>query len=392
MAKRSRKQRDQWGSITYDPKRKVGYIRYWASTDERGYMRHCKTVHGTRKEVEEERAKLMLDHSDDAPCPTLGQVYKRWYLPDRERMHESGDLSARTMRQDASVWNAHVGKRWADTPCDQIRPLEVQQWITSDLTGVAAGRAVNQAKRILDYAVRYEVIPSNPMSVKYVMPSKSTISRKDDYTWTLGELGELWREHAYGAYWEAAFLLAAFGSARVGESLAPMSDDVWTTERNGVFVAVVPIRAQVSNTTKRVESELKNDWSPRDVVLPGAVGERVAEIARENAGTFLTQDGFGGFVQQHRLWDSWRTELGDEVHPFKNLRKSWETFTKWYLRVPPEMVERMMGHVGNGVTATHYDRPETEHFIDVLTECYAARPYADEWDWCKKPARGRHFR
>lgn len=376
-----RKTRAQWGSIDYDPAKKVGHIRFWASLDERGYRRHCVTVHGSRQQVENRRAELMLDHSADAPCPTLGEVYSRWYLPDRERQHEEGDLSTRTMTQDASLWRAHVAPRWQDTPCDQIRPIEVQQWITTTLTGVAAGRAVNLGKRILDYAVRYEVIQANPMAVAYVMPSKSSIRRKDDYTWSLTELGELWRDHAYGKFWEAAFILAAFGSARVGESLAPMADDVWTTERNGVFVAVVPIRAQVSNTTKRIETELKTSWSPRDVVIPGAAGRRLAEIAEANAGSYLTSNALGGFVQQHKLWEHWTAELQAEVHPFKNLRKSWETFTKWYLRVPSELVERMMGHVGQGVTGHHYDRPETEHFIDILTERYAEKPYAEGWDW-----------
>lgn len=384
--------RDEWGSIDYDPKRRVGHIRFWASLDERGYRRHCVTVRGSRQDVENKRAELMLDHSKDAPCPTLGEVYKKWYLPDRERKHEDGDLSTKTMQQDASLWNAHVSKRWADVPCDQIRPFDVQRWITMSLTGVAAMRAVNLGKRILEYAVRYEFIQGNPMDMSFVYPSKSTINRKDDYTWSLTELGELWHEHVLGKFWEGAFICSAFGSARVGESLAPMADDVWTCERNGVFVAVVPIRAQVSNTTKRIETELKTSWSPRDIVIPGLVGKRIAQIAKENAGTYLTSNGVGGFVQQHKLWECWTKELGQDVHPYKNLRKSWETFTKWYLRVPPEMVERMMGHVGNGVTAHHYDRPETEYFIDVLTERYAEKPYAEDWGWCMSARSGKHFK
>lgn len=382
MAKRS-KRRDAWGSIAEIERGKRYVIRYWASTDERGYRRCCETVRGTRADAERRRAELMLDHSADAPCPTLGDVYRKWYLPDRKRQNEEGDLSVKTMEQDASLWNAHVSKRWKDIPCDQIRPLDVQQWITSSLTGITAKRAVNLGKRVLEYAVRYEVIQSNPMAVSYVYPSKSTIRKRDDYVWSITELGELWRDHCYGKFWEGAFICSAFGSARVGESLAPLADDVWTCERNGVFVAVVPIRAQVSNTTKQIETELKTSWSPRDIVIPGVAGRRLAAIARRNAGTYLTPDGVGGFVQQHKLWEQWTRELGDEVHPFKNLRKSWETFTKWYLRVPSELVERMMGHVGKGVTGHYYDRPETEHFIDIITERYAEKPYSEGWDWCR---------
>lgn len=377
------RKRDAWGSVTYDKNRRVGYIRYWASLDERGYMRHTETVHGSRKDVERRRSELMLDHSEDAPCPTMGQVYERWYLPDRERMLASGDLRPHTMEQDRSLWKRHVKPRWGDVPCDRIRPLEVQQWITKSLTGSIATRALSQGRRILEYAQRYEFIASNPMDMRYVMPSKSTIAKKDDYAWTLQELGELWKDHCLGRWWEGAFICSAFGSARVGESLAPKADDVWHTERNGVFVAVVPIRAQVSNTTKRIETELKNGWSPRDIVIPGLAGERLVRVAEENRGTYLTDDGLGGHVQQYRLWEAWKRELGGECHPFRNLRKSWQTFTRWHLRIPAEMTERMMGHVGAGVTAHHYDRPEVEDFIDAITLAYAERPYACSWEWLR---------
>jgi len=384
----ARRQRDSWGSISYDPKKRVGHIRFWASLDERGYRRQCVTVHGTRQDVENKRAELMLSHSAEAPCPTLGDVYSKWYLVDRQRQCDDGDLSVRTLRQEASVWRAHVEPRWAHVPCDEIRPIEVQQWITTSLSGMMAARSIGLGKRILDYAVRYEFIDTNPMAVKYLMPSKSSIKRMDDYTWSLTELGELWHDHVLGRFWEGAFVCSSFGSARVGESLAPRADDVWTCERNGVFVAVVPIRAQVSNTTRRIETDLKTSWSPRDIVIPGLAGRRLAEIAKGNAGGYLTDDGFGGFVSQNRLRECWNEELGDDAHPFKNLRKSWETYTKWYLRVPSDMVERMMGHVGHGVTGHHYDRPETEHFIDIVTESYAMKPYAEDWEWLGADLRG----
>lgn len=385
MAKgsRRRKRRDSWGSITEVERGKKYVIRYWGSTDDRGYRRCCETVRGTREDAERRRAELMLDHSKDAPCPTLGQVYERWYLPSRQKLHEEGDIKLKTMQQDASLWNAHVSKRWKDVPCDQIRPLDVQNWVTSTLRGTTAPRAVNLGKRVLDFAVRYEFIDSNPMALDYVMPSKSTIEKRDDYTWTSDELCALWRDHAYGTFWEGAFLCAAFGSARVGESLSPKADDVWCCERNGVFAAVIPIKEQVSNTTHRIDDTLKTAWSERSIVILGPAGRRVMQLARRNAGGYLTDDGFGRFVPQHRLWKAWVRSLGDDVHPFKNLRKSYETTLKWDLKVPSDRIERIIGHVGDGVTGYHYDRPEVEHFIDTLTECYAENPYMDSWDWCR---------
>ena len=390
MAARKKKPkttRDSWGSISYDPKTMVARVRYWAETD-KGYRRCSKTFRNvTRKEAEEKRAQLMLEHGKDKPCPTMGQVYEKWYLPDRQRMFESGDISVKTLQTDESTWSIHLKDQWSDVPCDQIRPLDVQMWITGSLTGGAANRVIGLARRIIDYAVRFEFVTTNQFAVKYVLPSRKAVARTDDYAWSIDELGDLWRDHAYGKFWEGAFICSAFGSARVGESLAVLADDVWTCERNGVFVAVAPIRSQVSNTTYRIESNLKNGWSIRDIVVPGEAGRRLALLAEKNGGTYLTNNGVGGFIQQRRMRTAWDAELGPDAHPFKNLRKSWETFTKWYLKVPSNMVERMMGHVGKGVTSHHYDRPEVEQFIDVITEHYAERPYADGWDWLKEPEK-----
>lgn len=114
-----RKHRSQWGSVSYDPKKKIGVIRYWASLDSRGYMRHCKTVHGTRAEVEEERAKLLLLHGRDAPCPTVNDMYERYYNPAQIEALNNGDLVETTVIQNKSNYNRHVKPEWGDVPLDK---------------------------------------------------------------------------------------------------------------------------------------------------------------------------------------------------------------------------------------------------------------------------------
>ena len=47
------------------------------------------------------------------------------------------------------------------------------------------------------------------------------------------QLGVLWRDIALGQWWEAAFLLTAFGGCRVGESLGIRSEDASLVDVSG---------------------------------------------------------------------------------------------------------------------------------------------------------------
>lgn len=377
MAKSTRRRRrDSWGSIAYDERRQVGYIRYWASEDERGYMRHTLTVHGTKRDVEEERARLMLSHGRDAPCPTVRRAWTQWCLPDLERMVGDGDMAPLTKRQYETAWRLHIEPRWADTAIDQVRPLQVQQWILTK-SATQAGVAVGVLARIMDYGVRYELIDHNPMREKYIMPSKSTIKRADKGVWKLEELGGVW-ERVYGLWWEPAFLLAAFGGCRLGESMAPLAGDVERRDVDGVAVALVPITGQVPSSGTEVVRP-KTAQSVRTVVLAGRAAERLCEIAGSMPPDWpLTNDGFGGHQRQSRVKDAWR-KMSME-HAFRNLRNGWQTYMRWDLKVEPYFIESMMGHKVAGITGAHYDRPDSDQFASVMAEAYRKKPYDVGWD------------
>lgn len=373
MAKRSRRRRSAWGALTQVDD-STWRIRYWAEGAD-GYRRRSCTVRGSRKDAERRRAELMLEHGDDAPCPTVGQVWERWYLPAMERRVEDGDLSSRTLVQTRSTWRKHVEPRWASVPCDQIKPLHVQQWLDG-MTRVPATSSVGLLRLMMDYAVRYGAVDTNPFREKYLMPSKSTVSKQDDGVWTLDELGEVW--HAvHGQWFEPAFLLAAFGGLRVGESMGVKGTDVRMTEVDGVPIALVDVRRQVPNRGEVVD-KLKTDQSRRTVAIPGRAALRLGELSKANPG-YLTHDGMGNANTQVRLVRAW-TSAG-MAHPFRNLRNSWQTNARWSLRLPPWLVEPMMGHVGEGVTGQHYDRPQAEMFAEVVADAYRERPYDAEWDW-----------
>ncbi len=376
MAKRSRRgRRSAWASISEISPGSVYRIRYWATGPD-GYKRRSKTVRGTRLEAERARSELMLAHSEDAPCPTVGEVWRSYVLPDLERMVEDGDLAPLTKRAHETAWRLHVAPRWADVQCDAVRPLHVQQWI-SGLGYSQAQTSCSTLSRVMDYAVRYELTDHNPMREHYLMPSKSTVAKADKGVWSLSELGPLWAS-VRGTWWEPAFILAAFGGCRLGESMAPLARDVERREVDGVTLAVVRISGQVAASGTEVVPP-KTVSSVRPVVIAGRPAERLCAIAESLPPMCpLTNDGMGAHQRQSRLKQEWRERR--MAHPFRNLRNSWQTWMRWELKVEPHFIEAMMGHKLPGVTGTHYDRPTADMFADVVAHAFLAHPFGDDWD------------
>ena len=374
-----RRMRSAWGSIT-EVRRGVWRIRYWAEGPD-GYRRRSETVRGSRKDAVERRSALMLEHGDDAPCPTVGQCWERWYRPDLVRMVEEGERAEQTLGQYDSRWRCHVGPRWADVPADEVRPLAVQQWIDAMPHSVAP-QAAQVLRATLSYAVRYEAIASNPLDADYVMPPKSTSRERSRETWDVPGLIALCLD-ARGEWYEAPLLLMSFGGARVAESLGVRAEEVELIRVPvggvEVSVATAPLRQQVRGAGI-VDERLKNRWSVRPAVMPGSAGERLAEIARSVGEGWLCDGGEDEPADKYalrRAWDGVRSRGTHGGTLMKNLRASWETALRWSLRLPPWVTERLVGHVplsGGAVTAYHYDRPGDEDLVMAVADAYAGRP------------------
>lgn len=385
MAKSSRRKRAAWGALT-----RVGpstwRLRYWAEGAD-GYRRRSKTIrNSTRRDAEKVRAELMLAHGDDAPCPTVGEAWEQWALPELTQRTEASDLSPRTLTAYRRSWESVVSPRWAGVPCDGVRPLDVQQWL-SQLLYSQAKRALQVLSMTLDRAVRYGVCDRNAARERYLMPSKGTVARRDTGVWTLDELGVVWRAVLDGAPWmEPSFLVAAFGGARVSESLGVVAGEVGRMDVGGVPLALVPIVRQVTKEDG-VTDRLKTEGSRRVAVVPGRAAERITSIASALPPDWpLTNDGLGGFQSRDRLNRAWNRDVlpllpQDQRHLYQSLRNSWQTNCRWTLGMQPWVTERLMGHTGEGVTARHYDRPQVEMLARAMAEAYAANRYDASWTW-----------
>ena len=367
MARKAR-QRASWGS-NEDAGGGKRRLRYWADLrDGKGYRRVSETIVGSRREGDEVLARRRIEHSSDAPAPTLRQAYEMWWLPDFRDKREKGELSANTAKVYMNWWGSVVLPKWGDVPVTDIRPLDIQSWLL-DLSPTAAKKGLSLMSQCLDMCVKYEALGRNPAAVKFRMPRKPARERdKGVYT-----REELWAvlEAIRGTPAYLPAVLCGTASCRLGEALGPSvtEGDVLRVEARGQVLAAVRVRRQVDRLGKVVDS-LKTAQSERWVIVPEPWSADV--LAAE--GPWLCERGDGRPMSQAatvRAWDAALGSSGLRRVPMQNLRNSWRTFMRWELKVPEDMLEKMMGHAGKNIGEIHYDRPEMEVFADAVAEAYA---------------------
>ena len=370
-----RKRRSSWGSVSYDARAQVGRIRYWAETPE-GYRRLCRTVHGTRKDVDEELARLMLEHGRDRPCPTVRQAWETYALPYYRRKVEAGEYSKGTLSTHESRWRVHIEPMWGDVPCDQVTALGMQQWFDKlqYRTAIDCNKVLRRTFRLV---CKYHPQVPNVMLAGYDMPPKSRVAEQDKDPWTPSEMRALW-DACRGEWFEAAVILRGYGGLRPGESLAVTGDDLTVMDCGGTTVCAVSVTKQVLGHGYGVTDGTKNAQSSRVAFVAGEPGDRLAEIAASVGGGYLTNDGLGGWVSQGRVTkavDAAISKAGVPWHPHKNMRKTWETAVRWEMGLPPWLSEPLMGHKLPGVTANYYDRPSVERMARTYADGYRKYPY-----------------
>ena len=370
--------RSNWGSVTEIEKNKRYRIRYWSETS-KGYCRASETVRGTKRQAYDRLAELRLKHSEDAPAPTLGQVWDMWVLPRLEKRYAANEISYSTYANYTRTWRlVFVSRGWSSLPVDTVRPMTVQGWYDEITKSQAHFVRIILGAIYAECELR-DVCSADVARRHYHMPKAGTT--RDAGIWTLEELRQIYAT-LRGTYLEAWFILAAFGGPRIGEALAVRNSEIELVKFDGVSVAVVPITKQWTQTDEIVNT-LKTKQSIHPAVVPGPLGARLYELAQATEDEWILQGPKGMPMTQRRLLRVWKIvcrNAGVAHHPKGKLRNSWQTFTHWELGVEREKIERMMGHKGTSVTEIHYDKPEAEMLAKAAAEAYKLHPYADNWD------------
>ncbi|MBF4803422.1 MAG: hypothetical protein HXK24_06400, partial [Lancefieldella parvula] len=365
--------------VTEIEKNKRYRIRYWAETSQ-GYRRASETVRGTKRQAYDRLAELRLNHSEDAPAPTLGQVWDMWVLPRLEERRVSGDLSASTIDAYKRTWRlVFTDHRRDKNPVNTVRPLVVQSWF-DEMTISHARNAKVILRLIYSECELRDICSADIARRPYHMPKNG--QKRENGIWALDELHKLYGS-IRGTYFEAWVIAAAFGGARVGETLAIRNEEVELVEFDGVPVAIIPITRQMTQS-HGLSSRLKTTQSVHASVVPGPLGARLYELVQASEDEWILQGSDEEPMTQKRMFHVWQALVkqvgGVPYRPVSRLRNSWQTFTHWKLGVEREKIERMMGHKGTSVTEIHYDKPEAEMLAKTIAVAYKAHPYADNWD------------
>lgn len=378
------RQRSSWGCVT-----RLGRDRYrlrWWEAADGTYERRSEVVRGTRREADRRLAEIRsgLDETERGARRvgrrlTVGQAYERWWLPKARAEVERGDKAPQTLRQAESAWRRHIAPRWASVRVDDVSPLGIQEWL-STMTKMPAQSSLGLLRRVLDLAQLYGQVQANVARNRYDLPTTQT--KRPSGAYTIAQLEEI-ADAARGELCEPAVLLCAFGSCRTGEALGVACGDVSFSRQRGQVVAIVQICRQV-RSSGALSTNLKNEWSYRPVVLPEPWSLRLMDLvsASLRAGeTWLSDDGTGRPRTQYATLKSWSRLFSDggPLHHLPDLRmralrRSWETTARWTLGIPHERVEKMMGHVGEGVSGRHYDKPDAQQFVSTILDALESHP------------------
>lgn len=369
-----RKQRRRaWGSIT-EVQRGKKYVLRWTENTTQGRRRLTRTVYGTYREACMELDRLHVEKSDDRPVPTIGYAYETWYRPWIDGRLDDGSMKRNTYNLYTGSWDRFIADRWASVPLDSIRPLDVQSWLTG-LSKYNASLAIIVLKKVVDFAVKYELIGQNKFAVKYDMPNAKSRSRsKQVYTFpqAISTLSSL-----RGTLLEAPYIVACFGGARTGESLAVRVSELRRFENSGEVFAVVPIKRRMdeSGDLPLPDGDLKNEQSERATIVPPPFSVRLFEIAdevTEMGGDWLCHRGDGLPMSKSRLKPLWRKTLTEGRIPFFNLRVSWRTMGEFEWKIDTDVLEILMGHKLPGVSGRHYIRPGSDELFKLFSDQYLA--------------------
>ena len=354
--------RRAWGSVT-EAARGKKYVLRWVENTPQGRRRRSRTVYGTYREACNELAKIQATKCDERAVPTIGSLFEARYLPWLERRYE--DSASNTKSLYLRAWKNHCEPKWARVPIDQVKPLDVQEW----LDGMAHGNAHSALivmRRTLDFAVNLEQIPANPFRREYEMPkaSRKRSSEVLDAKQAADMLAKV-----EGMPYEAAYIMAAFGGCRTGESLAVRVEDVREIEAGGVRFAAVAIKRQAGHLNGEIRESTKTAQSERETLVPEPYCSILLKLRdeREAEGIEWMSDVGGKSIGTATLSRIWR-KVGSV--PFANLRNGWRTYAQYEWGVPYSTLEVLMGHKLPGVTGGHYLRPSAEQLAADFAAAY----------------------
>lgn len=349
------KQRSTFGSVTKQ-RPNVYRLRWWADTPA-GRKRVTETVHGTRREAERRLAEIRAATPKERRSLTVGELWERYERPHQQRLYGAGRLSKRTLEVYGRRWDTDVAPRWANVPCTEVRPKDIQDWLLT-MTKSAGEMCKALLSLVLDQAMMLDELSANPCKRRYDL---GEVTAREKVAYTPDQLEGVWQA-VRGSVAEAPFLLSAHAGLRVGEACAVRREDIEPADG----YALVHVRRQLTQSGEITE-RLKTGSSRRTAVIAEPWASRLMEICGE---TWANEQVDGMPVCRRTVNNNWRKLVsnidGVPYAPLQALRPSYQTNLHW-AGVPIEQTSRLLGHTTSSTTLAHYDRPTDEQLARIVT-------------------------
>lgn len=354
--------RSSWGSVTqYKPN--VWRLRYPAAPDPiTGKRRQgSETVYGSKADATKRLAELQLlyDSKRSSKVLTVDKCWELYYRPYIKRLAPS------TVAGYESKYAKHIKPAFGRMGMESIKKAQVQAWLDGMTYGQARScRAVLRA--LYSFANDNDLIDSNLMSKRYALPKKPKTEANPSDTVHNEETLLRLLAAAKGEYWEAAFILSAFGGARREEAVGAKWEHVSFIDN----CAIVEFRDSVQYINGEVViCELKTEGSYRTAIIEGKPAARLKELFFERIGdTWVTEGDNCSPVNPDALsaaYKRWHIGKPFQYVPWKYLRNSYAT--NLHARgVELGIISKLLGHTTPTITYKHYDRMSAQQLIDVL--------------------------
>lgn len=369
MAKRT----STWGNIT---KRKNGTYRlrypiaYDAETGKR--IIASETIHGTKKEAETRLAELRIQYACDEHLPlslTVETFWVRHYFPYIQKT-----LAPSTVRGYASSYECHIKPTWGKFAMEDISVSAMKNWLQS-MTYGAAKKQLSTMRAMFNYAEDEELIKRNVMNRRFRLPSKNTARKNNDQIHDKETLDAI-LEDCRDEFWEAGFIVSAFGGLRREEAFGIKKNEIIF---NGDH-AIVPVNRTVQRISGRIvisdeeetSPETKTPESKRLAVIVHPYAQRLKEIMDDperEGDIWMLDDGFGEPIDPERAakaYMRWYLYKPYCYIPWKNLRSSYATMLHQQC-VPIETIAKLLGHTNVSTTYKYYEKPNVEHLVETIS-------------------------
>lgn len=312
-------------------------------------VRMVKRVHGTRKDAERVRAAMLVQSGSPVrQRMTLDQFWETLYIPDCE-----GRLFKSTIQGYENHYKVLVKPFLGGLWLDRITPPVVASWLAVIDGQSRKFEGFKLLRQILNKAVRWDLLESNPCS-RTEVPKRPSAYEPETLP---AEFVPAYLDAFRGTDVEAAVLIALGGGLRRSEIAALDWEDF-----DGSSITVDDAITSIGG--KPHDGDTKSRFSKRTVHLPASICERLEDLRGSGA---VLKDTDGNRMNPDNLTHRYERVVrklpeGVPRVSLKNLRHTSLTLA---LQGGAELltVSRRAGHSNVNITARYYLRPDSS--VDV---------------------------